>query len=100
LVNNLEYLVEPDAAITAYYKSRKIMFTLILANILLGTLIGFYVMRNESIILQELERVYKLWHVDRLKKAFEMISIASFTLNMLLYIQGFYAMFSHKVTSL
>ena len=54
LVNNLEYLVEPEDAISNYFHSRNVLYLLMLANICLQFLITYYVIRHEAMILEEL----------------------------------------------
>lgn len=98
LVNNLEYLVEPDVAIKSYFKARNIMYLLLALNLALEFVVTYYVMLHENVILAELERVYRLWRVQRFQNAFEILTAINLMLNGFLFAYGFFAVFSHRVT--
>ena len=98
LVNNLEYLVEPESAIKNYFYSRNILYLLMFTNVMLQVLITYYVIRHEALILEELQRVYKIWHLDRVKSGFEFVTMINTVFNSVLFAYGFYAVFSHRVT--
>ena len=63
LVNNLEYLVEPDQTIKSYYQNRNALYILIAFNFLLEILIAIYIVKNEDFILKQLYEVYRYWHI-------------------------------------
>ena len=97
-MNNLEYLVDPDAAIKNYFSSRNVLYILLAMNTLLELLVTYYVMRHEAIILDELQKIYKLWDVQSFRNGFEMVTVMNTVFNSMLFAYGFYAVFSHRVT--
>ena len=51
MINNLEFLVDPEIALKQYFSSRNMLYILLTVNLLLETLLTLYVMTYESAIL-------------------------------------------------
>ena len=62
-MDNMEYLVEPDAAIKNYFEVRRYMFYILVANIIFEAVMTAYIIKNEMLILNHLKRIYKFWRV-------------------------------------
>lgn len=99
LVNNLEFLVEPQQAISQYARSRNLLFLLLAINLVFEVLITLYVFRNEDFILRQLNQMYHIWHAEDFKHFFESITLMNTCLNTIMYFHGFYTIFTHKVTN-
>lgn len=99
LVNNLEFLVEPQQAVSAYAKSRNILYGLLSLNLLFELFITTWIFRNEAFILKQLNQMYHVWHPAEFQKFFEAITLISTTFNSVMYLFGFFTIFSHKVTN-
>lgn len=99
LMDNMEYLVEPDQAIKNYFEVRNHLYFILLLNLLFEALMTVYIVKNELEILNNLKRIYKFWHVRDFQNFFEVITAANASINLVMYLFGFYAVFSHKVTN-
>ena len=100
LVNNLEYLVEPESAIGNYFSSRNTLYVLLVTNILLEVLVTFYAFRHKQFVLEELRRVYQIEDLMALDKLVNVVTITNATLTGLIVFYGFYAAASHRVLSM
>ena len=99
LVDNMDYLVEPDQAIKNYFEIRNYMYYILLLNVIFEALMTAYIIKNEMLILNNLKRIYRLWRVKDYQYFFEVITAANASFNAFMYVYGFYAVFSHKVTN-
>ena len=54
LVNNLEYLVEPEVAIKNYFHNRNLLFFILALNLVFENLLTVYIWKNELFILKQL----------------------------------------------
>lgn len=99
LVNNLEYLVEPETAIKQYFSNRRVLYMLILMNLLFETLMTLYIIKNEEFIIKELNQIYRFWHLNDFRRFFETVTATSTAINVVLYFYGFYTVYSHRVTN-
>lgn len=95
----MEYLVEPETAIKQYFSNRKVLYLLILLNLLFETLMTIYIIKNEEFIIKELNQIYRFWHLNDFRRFFETVTAASSGINVILYFYGFYTVYSHKVTN-
>ena len=98
-MDNMEYLVEPDQAIKNYFEVRNYLYFILLLNIIFEGLMTTYIVKNELEILQNLKRIYKFWHVRDFQNFFEVITAANASINLVMFLFGFYTVFSHKVTN-
>lgn len=99
LVNNLEFLVDPQQAVEMYVCNRNILYLLLAANMVLETLITIYVYKNEGAILNQLNEMYHIWHAEEFKDFFEGATFINTSFNAVMYVFGFYTVFSNKVTN-
>lgn len=95
----MEYLVEPDQAIKNYFESRRYMFYVLVLNILFEAIMTMYIIKNEIILLNNLRKIYKFWRVRDYQYFFEALTTANASFNIIMYLYGFYAVHSHKVTN-
>lgn len=98
-MNNLEFLVDPQQAVDLYISNRNILYFLLGLNLVFEVLITYYVIKNESYILEELNEMYHIWHPDEFKDFFEGITLMNTFYNSVMYAFGFYTIFTHKVTN-
>ena len=98
-MSNLEYLVEPEIAIKQYFSNRSILYFLLALNLLFETLLTVYIAKNEQFIIRQLNQIYRFWHVDEFQNFFEVVTGINAVLNTMMYLYGFYTVFSHKVTN-
>ena len=82
-----------------YFTTRNYLYVLLILNLLLETLLTVYVFHYESFIIDQLNQVYKYKEVEKFKQFFEMITKSTAALNSLLFMYGFYTVFSHRVTN-
>lgn len=99
LMDNMDYLVEPDQAIKNYFDVRNHLYIILLLNMVFECLMTMYIVKNELEILTNLKRIYKFWHVRDFQNFFEVITAANASINLVMYLYGFYTVFSHKVTN-
>lgn len=99
IVNNLEYLVDPEIAIKQYFQNRNILYFLLTLNLLFESLLTVYIIKNEFFILKQLNQIYRFWHLDEFKSFFEGVTCINAALNSLMYVFGYFTIFSHKVTN-
>jgi len=60
MVENLEYMVEPEQALKDYFEVRNFMYFLLFLNLILEVLMTVYVVKNEVLILNNLKQIYRL----------------------------------------
>ena len=60
MVENLEYMVEPDQALKDYLEVRNYMYFLLLFNLIFEVMMTAYVVKNEFQILNNLKHIYRL----------------------------------------
>ena len=99
LVNNLEFLVDPHQAMDLYISNRNILYILLAMNMIFESLITYFVFKNESTILAQLDEMYHIWHPEEFKQFFEGMTFMNTFFNSILYVFGFYTIFTHKVTN-
>lgn len=75
------------------------LYLLIAINLAFEILMTVYIIKNENIILTELNQIYRFWHVEEFRLFFETITKVSSALNVILYFFGFYSVYSHKATN-
>lgn len=99
LVNNLEFLVDPQQAVDLYISNRNILYFLLGLNMIFEVLISYFVITHEQEILAQLDEMYHIWHPDEFKNFFEAMTFMNTFFNSALYVFGFYTIFTHKVTN-
>lgn len=100
LVNNLEYLVEPESAISNYFSSRTTLYVLLFTNIILEVLVTYYAFKHKGFVLEELHRVYRIDDVNRLDALVQAVTGVNAALTVLIVLYGLYAVASHRVISM
>jgi len=98
-MENLEYLIEPEAAIKEFYKSKNLLFLLLIMNMAFELLICYYFLLNEKEILSELDDIYKFWHFKERKEFYEGLTKCITAVNLIIYTYGLFAVCSLKVTN-
>ena len=98
-MDNLEFLIEPEAAIKEYFTSKNLLYLLLLMNMLSELLICYYFLMNENDILRELDAIYRFWHFEEQRMFYEALTKIITAVNLLVYSFGVYSVWSHKVTN-
>ena len=76
------------------------MYAVLALNLVFEIVMTVYIFKNEMLILNELGRIYKrYWHLEQFRKFFEVTTCSVSVINVLIYIHGCYAIYSHKVTN-
>lgn len=99
LMDNLEYLVEPDQAIKNYFEVRNHLYFIMFLNLMFESFMTIYIVKNEIEILNNLKRIYRFWHVKDFQNFFEVVTTVNASVNFVMYLYGFVTVFSHKVTN-
>mmetsp|Transcript_9709 Transcript_9709/g.16345 ORF Transcript_9709/g.16345 Transcript_9709/m.16345 type:complete len:92 (+) Transcript_9709:431-706(+) len=69
VLENIDYIYEPDITINKYQHHRSILFLLILVDIFMEVLLLAYFMRNSEYILLQLGSIYKFVPLSTLRSA-------------------------------
>jgi len=99
LVSNLEYLVDPETSIKDYFTSRNVLYLVLALNIIFESLLTVFILKNEIFVLHQFNEIYRFYHFNDYKYFFEVVTSMSISLNCMMYLYGFYTVFSHKVTN-
>ena len=99
LISNLEFIVEPDAALSQYFYHRIILFVLIMFNLFFEMGICVYTYRNSELIVTNLNTIYRGWSLSELSDFVMLTTYLNTVFNIIQYSFGFYAIFTHRVTN-
>jgi len=99
-LNNIDFIVEPHAAVAQYFQHRTMLFVMIALNIFFELLLTAYFYRNKEMILIQLNEMYRGQSAHTMRELFEGAALLAFFLGMLQCMYGIYALMANRLTSL
>ena len=96
LVNNLEFILEPENALRAYLWHRKVFALCLFLSLAFEVSLYFYLFSNMNFIVTELAQIYREISLQKLALIFKVSNSIDLCINALMYTFGFYALFTHK----
>ena len=99
MVNNLEFILDPDLAIRQYLYHRVVLFILMMINLFFELALTIYIYRNQDILLAQLNRIYRGYSQEYLKQVLVVTTSINTTFNLAQYAFSFFAILSHRVTN-
>ena len=82
-LNNMDFIVEPNTAISHYFQHRSMLFLMIFLNMFFELLLTIYFFRNKDIILIQLNEIYHSQTEDSMKSLFEGAAAFAFAIGLL-----------------
>lgn len=99
-LNNIDFIVEPHAAVSQYFYHRTMLFVMIFLNIFFELLLMAYFCRNKEMILIQLNEMYRGESADTMRTLFEGAALLAFILGMLQCLYGICALMTNRLTSI
>jgi len=99
LLNNFEFILEPEQAVKNYMYHRKVLCVFLVLSVMYEFCLDVYLWKNKEFIITQLTEVYKNLDVDKLTNLFIYSNTIDLMLNLTLYGFGFYSLRTHKVNT-